>query len=169
MGALEQGAGAIEKRWLMTARTLSFVTCDGYVLLLKRAAHKRVFPNKYNGLGGFVERDEDVLTSARREIIEECGLNIDHPRLVAIHHIDTSEQAGIMLWVFVGEIEQRSTLINSYEGVLEWVKLEELNQYDLVEDLPHILPRYLEHFGAPLFAHVSYGADDQIKIRYAEG
>lgn len=169
MGAEGQGASAIEQRWLMTARSLSFIRCGDELLLLKRGAHKRVFPNQYNGLGGFIERNEDPLSSAKREILEESDLVVDNLRLVAIHHIDASAQTGILLFVFVGELGQKQALPETPEGVLEWVKVTDLSHYDLVEDLPLILPRYLEHQSAPLFAHVSYDANDQIQIRYARG
>src|SRR5262245_52850594 len=71
MGAVEQGANATQNRWLTIPRTLCFVLNGNDVLLMKRAPHKRVFPNRYNGVGGHIERDEDPLASARREIKEE--------------------------------------------------------------------------------------------------
>jgi len=168
MGAQGQGAGAVEGRWLMTARTLSFVLYEDKILLMKRGAHKRVFPNRYNGLGGFIERDEDPWTSARREIEEESGLKVDDMRLVAIHHICADAAMGIMLFVFVGHCSQAQPLAETTEGTLHWCRLDELSQLDLVEDLPLILPRYLRHRGEPFFATVTYDANDQIQIRYAE-
>ncbi|MEL6271862.1 MAG: hypothetical protein AAFR22_18795, partial [Chloroflexota bacterium] len=51
MGAKEQGADATQGRWLVIPRTLCFVLNGDDVLLMKRAAHRRVFPNRYNGAG----------------------------------------------------------------------------------------------------------------------
>jgi len=169
MGSQGQGANAIEGRWLMTARTLSFVVCGDEILLMKRGAHKRVFPNRYNGLGGFIERNEDPLTSARREIEEECGLQVDDLRLAAIHHICADPQMGIMLFVFVAHSSHTTALKDTDEGQLEWHPIEKLSHLDLVEDLPLILPRYLRHTGQPLYATVTYDANDHIQIHYAEG
>src|SRR4030095_8613577 len=88
MGANQQGANATQGRWLTIPRTLCFVTNGDDVLLMRRAPHKRVFPNQYNGVGGHIERDEDVYASAKREILEETGLQVDNLRLRAIYNID---------------------------------------------------------------------------------
>jgi 8-oxo-dGTP diphosphatase len=169
MGAEQQGATAIQGRWLTIPRTLCFVVNGDEVLLLKRAPTKRVFPNQYNGLGGHIEKNEDPFTSAKREIQEECGLEIDDLRLVAIHHINTQQQTGIMLFVFVGQTTQREVMDDEKEGTLEWVKISKVKEYDLVEDLPLILPKYLNHRGSPLFVYVTYDENDHIQLAYAQG
>ncbi len=120
MGAQEQGANAVENRWLTIPRTLCFVLNGDDVLLMKRAAHKRVFPNRYNGVGGHIERDEDPLTSARREIKEETGLDVRDVRLRAVYNIDAGEATGIMLFVFTAVSDRRDVCANR-EGTLHWV------------------------------------------------
>ena len=97
MGAKEQGAGFSDGRWLALPRTLSFVLNGDDVLLMKRAAHKRVFPNRYNGLGGHIERDEDPFSAALREIEEESGLQVHSLRLRSIHNIDAGGETGVIL------------------------------------------------------------------------
>lgn len=170
MGAKQQGADATQGRWIVIPRTLCFVTHGDQVLLMKRGAHKRVFPNQYNGLGGHIERDEDVYSSARREIHEESGLEVLGLRLCGIHNIDAGAQSGILLFVFVAE--STSTLLSATtdEGTLHWVKRDQLSQIDLVEDVAHILARVLPMSAdvPPYFAHVSYDANDTIHMRYAE-
>ena len=167
MGAVEQGANATQNRWLTIPRTLCFVLNGDDVLLMKRAAYKRVFPNRYNGVGGHVERDEDPLASARREIKEETGLDVSDVRLRAVYNIDAGEATGIFLLVFTARSDQREVTANS-EGTLHWIGREQLYSLDLVEDLPHILPRILamQPDDAPLFVHVSYDADDLIQMRF---
>lgn len=169
MGASEQGANATQGRWLTIPRTLCFVT-NGYdVLLMKRAAHKRVFPNRYNGVGGHIERNEDPLTSARREIKEETGLSVHDLRLRAIYNIDADQDTGIVLFVLTALSDSRAVVANS-EGSLHWIAKDKVLQFDLVDDLPFILPRILEMqpHDAPLFVHVSYDADDCIQMKFAE-
>jgi len=168
VGAHEQGANAVAGRWLTIPRTLCFVLNGDDVLLMKRAAHKRVFPNRYNGVGGHIERDEDPMTSARREILEETGLNVTDVRLRAIYNIDAGEATGILLFVFTAASQIRETTANG-EGTLHWVHRSTLLDLDLVEDLPHILPRILDMQPGdpPLFVHVSYDETDQIQMRFA--
>lgn len=167
MGAAQQGADAVDGRWMVTARTLSFVTYGNAVLLIKRAAHKRVFPNQYNGLGGFIEANEDPYTSAKREIFEESGLEVHDLHLAAVHHINTDSSSGILLFVFTGQAPTQHVVSDGREGTLEWVPIASLEQYDLVEDLPLILPHYLERT-ATRFALVTYDEHDHIQLAYAE-
>lgn len=170
MGAKDQGADATDSRWIVIPRTLSFVFNGENVLLMQRAPHKRVFPNKYNGLGGHIERDEDPLTSARREILEECGLEVTDLRLRGVHNIHAGEQSGIMLFVFTAQSESREFTDDGREGTLHWIPINELENTDLVEDLPLILPRVLAmpNDAAPYFAHVSYDANDHIRMNFVE-
>lgn len=169
MGARQQGADAIQGRWLIIPRTLCFVVNGDDVLLMKRAPHKRIFPNRYNGVGGHIERDEDPLTSARREILEETGLTVRDVRLRAIYNVDAGEPTGIMVFVFTASSDSRVVTANA-EGTLHWVARNEVLILDLVDDLPEILPRILALplDAPPLFVHLSYDADDVMWLRIAD-
>ncbi len=170
MGRKEQGANATEGRWLTIPRTLCFVLNGDDVLLMKRGAHKRVFPNRYNGVGGHIERDEDPLTGARREILEETGLVVEDVRLRAVYNIDAGEATGILMFVFTAVSQRRHVITNS-EGTLHWIPRSEILTLDLVEDIPYILPRILEMRpdDAPFFVHATYDEQDHIQLRFAEG
>lgn len=170
MGAAQQGANATQGRWLVIPRTLSFVLNGDDILLMKRAAHKRVFPNQYNGLGGHIERDEDPFTSAKREIEEESGLVVDNVRLRAIYNIDAGEETGIVLFVFTATSIQRECTADEREGTLHWIPRHKLDTLDLVEDLSLILPRILTmpETAPPLFVHVSYDEQDKIVMRFVD-
>jgi 8-oxo-dGTP diphosphatase len=168
MAAKEQGANQTTGRWMMVARTLCFIVNGDDVLLMKRAASKKIFPNRYNGVGGHIERDEDPLTSARREILEETGLKIRQLHLRAVYNIDANEDTGIVLFVFVGQSDSRKVR-DTEEGSLHWIPQSAVLQFDLVDDLPIILPRVLamKPEDAPLFVHVGYDADDCLQMRFA--
>jgi 8-oxo-dGTP diphosphatase len=170
MGANEQGANATAGRWLTIPRTLCFVMNGGDVLLMKRAPHRRIFPNRYNGVGGHIERDEDPLTSAKREILEETGLNVRDVQLRAVYNIDSGEANGIMLFVFTAVSDSREVVSDENEGTLYWIPPDKLAELDLVEDLPVIVPRVtaMKPEDPPLFIHVSYDAEDRLQMRFAE-
>lgn len=170
MGAKQQGADATNNRWLTIPRTLSFVLNGDDILMMKRAPHKRVFPNQYNGLGGHIERDEDPLTGAIREIKEESGLDVHDVRLRTIHNIDAGEETGIILFVYTAISDRRELITDTSEGTLEWIPKRKILEVDLVEDLPYLIPRVLEmkDNDAPVYAHVSYNADDEIILKFIE-
>ncbi len=169
MGADEQGADRSIGRWMTIPRTLSFIRNDHDVLLMKRSETARVFPGRYNGLGGHIERDEDPYASALREIREETGLVLTQVTLRGISHIDAGSDVGIMLFVFTGEAPSREVVPCS-EGSLHWVPLGAISDLPVVEDLPIFLPR-LYGPAAPdslFFAHVSYDQSGRMIVKFTD-
>jgi len=165
--------GVTFDRYAIIPRTLIFITREGpsglEVLLIKGAPTKRLWANRYNGVGGHVERGEDVLSAARRELNEETGLHSAELRLVGTVVVDAGEQRGIGLFVFRGAYEGGS-LIESPEGCLEWVPASRLAEYPLVEDLQVLLPHILSLApGAPPFSALyDYDGDDRLRVRLIE-
>lgn len=149
--------GVKEAQYCVIPRNLIFLTTDDCVLLLKGAPTKRLWANKYNGIGGHIEPGETPLQSAHRELLEETGTTVDHLHLRAVIHITMPHSPGIMLFVFVGQA--RSTAVfSSSEGVPEWVSKSEYLQLDLVEDLYTLLPRILQP-GSLLFGSYTLDTD----------
>lgn len=163
MPASDQGVAKSKDRYHLVPRVLCFVTHGADVLLLKGAPTKRIWPNRYNGLGGHVERREGAAAAARREIREEAGLEVRDLRLRGVITIDTGEAAGIGLYVFTAEALSRET-VASVEGTLEWVPATRAIELDLVEDLFTLLPRVLaQPDNAPPFS-ATYHYDDHDRL-----
>ncbi|NLN70895.1 MAG: NUDIX domain-containing protein [Chloroflexi bacterium] len=158
-----------QKRYQVVPRTLIFLFDDQErVLLLKGAQNKTRWAGLYNGIGGHVERGEDIYTAAYRELFEEAGI-VD----VALHFccqiiIDVSEQVGVMLFVFKG-LFSKDTFKSSPEGTLSWINLDEIDQTPLVEDLPILIPRIAAYQApAPVInAKYSYDENDELKILFS--
>ena len=170
MGAKDQGADATTQRWMTIPRTLCFIRNGNDVLLMKRSAHTRIFPGMYNGIGGHLERDEDPLSGALREIREETGLSVVDMRLRGVSNIDAGQQTGIMLFIFTA-VSRTRDFAECDEGSLHWIPIDQLDQLPLVEDLPILLPLL---FGEnttdkPFFAHVRYDNSDRMIMSFAAG
>jgi 8-oxo-dGTP diphosphatase len=155
------------QRYTVIPRTLVFITRGEQILLLRGSAQKRIWANKYNGIGGHIERNEDVYAAALREVREETGLDVDDLRLAGLINIDGDQPTGILLFVFTAQ-SRSGDPIPSDEGTPEWIKRDQLAQIDLVEDLTTILPRALDlpPNAPPFFAHYHYDEQEQLIIRF---
>ena len=97
---------------------------------------------KYNGLGGKLEPDEDVMAGMRREIREEAGI-----------HCVSMQLRGTLSWpgfgrqgedwlgfIFLVDRFEGEPPPGNVEGDLEWVALDDLASLPLWEGDRHFLP-----------------------------
>jgi 8-oxo-dGTP diphosphatase len=145
-------------RYTVIPRTLVFLTHGDAVLLLKGAPTKRLWANRYNGLGGHVEPGETIMAAALREVWEEAGIaagEIEGFGLRALINLE-GEPQGVLLCVFTGTARTRA-VVGSAEGTPEWVPVARLGTIDLVDD-DRLLPRLLTE-NQLVFGHQRLAAD----------
>ena len=99
--------------------------------------------NDWPGLtfpGGKVEDDEDIASSAIREVKEETGLTIDYPFLVGYVEWDIDDERHLCMLFraddFTGELR------SSKEGRVYFLPIKELHSQKLSTDMDIILDKY---------------------------
>ncbi len=112
--------------------TLAYILSeDGERTLLVHRTYRETDENlgKYNGVGGHVERGEDIATCMKREIMEETGLTVESMRM-----------RGTMVWadfgpskedwlgfIFVVDKWSGVPFKDNEEGVLSWERIDSLD------------------------------------------
>lgn len=162
-------------RYVIVPRTLIFLVRDDCILLLKGNPEKHLWAGLYNGIGGHVERGEDVLSAAYRELSEETGIEVNELWLCGLITIDTGEDVGVGIYILKSEMSPvgadfSDQLPPSSEGNLEWVQINQLSSLPLVEDLQVLLPRVLsaQRGDPPFSAHYWYDEADRLMIMFRD-
>jgi 8-oxo-dGTP diphosphatase len=158
--------GVTMDRYRLVPRTAIFVRDGDSFLLLRGSADKKLWPGKYNGVGGHIERGEDVLRAAHREFHEETGLKANL-WLCGTVLVDAGE-TGVGLYVFTGEVIG-GTRRDSAEGTLEWIALDAIPALPTVEDVPQLTARIhaMQPGDAPFAARSYYDASGRLRFEFS--
>jgi len=109
-----------------------------FLMLHRNKKPNDVHAGKWIGVGGKLERGETPQECAAREILEETGLTITHPKLVGVKNWHTDE--GIRYIVFCYKATEFSGQIHSTEeGEISWVDKNALPKLDLAYDMLELL------------------------------
>jgi len=123
---------------------------------------------KYNGLGGKMRPDEDVITCLRREIREEAGIECDEILLRGTINWTGFGPAGENWLGFIFRIDRFHGACRQRcdEGTLGWYPLAELERLPMWEGDRYFLPMVFDDDPRPFHGHMPYAGGRPVAWRY---
>ena len=113
---------------------------------------------KYNGLGGKLGPDEDIVSGMQREIQEESGLSADGLALRGTISWPGFGKGGVDWFGFIFLIDSWHGEIHegNHEGTLEWVPLSSIPDLPLWPSDHHFLPLVFDGDPRPFHGVMPY-------------
>ncbi|MBI2398839.1 MAG: 8-oxo-dGTP diphosphatase [Xanthomonadales bacterium] len=141
--------------------TLGYVLspdCSRVLLVHRNARAHDAHLGKYNGLGGKLEADEDIVAGLRRELHEEAGIECRALQLRGTISWPGFGKHGedwfgfvFLVTAFDGEVPARNA-----EGDLEWIAIERVLDLPLWEGDRHFLPLVFDADPRPFHGVMPY-------------
>lgn len=152
----------------------------GYVLAPDRRSVLMIHRNareddhhigKYNGLGGKLERNEDVVTGMRREIREEAGIECLELTLRGTISWPGFGKRGEDWFGFLFIVTRFSgaSLERNAEGTLEWVDVASVEKLPLWEGDRRFLPLLFDADPRPFHGVMPYEHGKMVSWSYSRG
>ena len=141
--------------------TLGYVlSTDGTeVLMIHRNARDDDHQlGKYNGLGGKLEADEDIVAGIRREIREEAGIECEDLTLRGTISWPGFGANGEHWFGFIFLIGRFSgtPFTENHEGTLEWIPIDKVHTLPLWEGDRYFLSMVFDKDGSPFHGVMPY-------------
>jgi 8-oxo-dGTP diphosphatase len=125
----------------------AFLKHNGYYLLMKRSAERKIAPNVWSCIGGKMETCEinDPLGTCLREIKEETGIPKENIYNLKLRYIIIRRYKNIIRqnYIYFGETD-KNDLIKTDEGTLHWISEEELLEKEYTKTYIEMMKHYIK-------------------------
>lgn len=110
---------------------------QGRILVLRRSFVSKGNPGKWDFPGGKIDPGEDIGEAARREALEETGLEVEIGR---VHGAAESESpvSRVAYLIFKASVVSGEVTLSDEHDEYAWVSPHELAEIDLVPQFKHL-------------------------------
>jgi len=124
--------------------------------------------NKYNGLGGKMKPDEDVVSCMKREIMEEAGIICEEIKLRGTINWTGFGPNGEDWLGFIFRIDRFSGVpfTENEEGILTWVDLDRIGELPMWEGDRFFLPMVFDDDPRQFHGHMPYRNNRPVSWRF---
>jgi len=124
--------GEEAKQWVAVT---VLVFSDERMLSMRRAASQDAGPGLWEGVSGRAQPDEDPIAAARREVIEETGLDVEiRSQPVAVYAARRGKEPMTVI-VFAAELLGGEVRLSEEHDGYRWCDLEELIELGVPKQL----------------------------------
>jgi len=95
----------------------------GKLLVMKRAPTHKVMPNLWEIVGGRLNPGEDTFEGLKREVKEECGLQIEILNPLAVRHFSRSDGQLITFISFLCKTDSSDVILSGEHTEFKWIDL----------------------------------------------
>lgn len=124
---------------IMKTTASSVVLIDGKILMLHRPDTSRSYPGRWSLVSGKKEEGEDILTTAKREIKEETGIDVGEPK-ASLKPVYVRE--GNIIWEvypFMFDASGKTPVLNYENTEYRLVTIDEMKELNLVDLTPKMV------------------------------
>ncbi|MFZ2199624.1 MAG: NUDIX domain-containing protein [Microgenomates group bacterium] len=147
--------GNVAKPGIRHITTSNIIIRNGQVLMCLRGTKNGqpiLESGKWGLLGGFMDRDETIIQSVQREVMEESGWEIDTPELFRINDYPgrPMEDRQNVDFIFIAHVTKQIAVHDEEVKELKWFSLDALPPQDQIAfDHGEDLRFYIEHLRNP--------------------
>jgi 8-oxo-dGTP pyrophosphatase MutT (NUDIX family) len=121
-----------------------FITNENKILLLRRSDKVKSMKGLWAGVSGIIEKDEQPLARAKREIFEEIGLHEAQIKLLKSEKEMRiiSPQYKNHEWLvfpFLFSVENPTIRLNWENSDYRWISIDEIKNFETVPSLDKVL------------------------------
>jgi len=113
------------------------------ILILKRGEKVRTYKGKWACVSGYLEKNEDALGRAIKEIEEETGLKREEVKLIKkgkpIEFYDEKEKIKWRVHPFLFKANKDEIKIDWEHTTYKWIEPQEIKNYETVPKLKEVI------------------------------